>query len=351
LVEEETMSTQRYVFVLVVLLFGTAGLVSAQSASPTHMLEQQQYLANSGLAAGSPDSVTSGQPAAMLRQQPTPRPTATPEPSLDLLTAYNAPIAEAVAELEYLELIPSGGSEIFREPYAFFEGTGNWFTLLASHNPRTHVIIAGELTFRSGTSEDYESCSLLSRVTLMAGSTPVDSFLEVGFDNDGQLYAVQFVDGEVKAAVAARVRVNFTVPHHILYMAFRDRLTVYLDGERALEDVEIDERAGTYGVALAERGSDARCEGRNIWGWQVDEVVEFGDDCGVRAAKTVNLRAGPGTEFDRAGMLEAGQTELIVGQAPGEDGFVWWKLESGNWVRSDVVTAGGNCVDVPVVGE
>ena len=69
----------------------------------------------------------------------------------------------------------------------------------------------------------------------------------------------------------------------------------------------------------------------------------------MRAPNTVNLRSGPGTENDKAGTLETGQTAFIIGQATDSDGFTWWKLESGSWVRSDVVTAGGNCANVPVL--
>ena len=42
------------------------------------------------------------------------------------------------------------GTRSFREPYAYFEGTGNWFTPLASGHPHTQVIVAGTLTFYGG---------------------------------------------------------------------------------------------------------------------------------------------------------------------------------------------------------
>jgi hypothetical protein len=61
----------------------------------------------------------------------------------------------------------------------------------------------------------------------------------------------------------------------------------------------------------------------------------------------VNLRSGPGTNFDRVGVLAAGTTMNVVGQATGADGFVWFNLDNGNWVRSDVVTADGDCANLP----
>ncbi len=71
--------------------------------------------------------------------------------------------------------------------------------------------------------------------------------------------------------------------------------------------------------------------------------------CSITAVKGANLRTGPGTTFDRAGALAAGASQSVVGQANGSDGFVWWKLDSGSWVRSDLVQTGGDCTAVPTV--
>ncbi|KXK24277.1 MAG: hypothetical protein UZ15_CFX003000333, partial [Chloroflexi bacterium OLB15] len=37
------------------------------------------------------------------------------------------------------------------------------------------------------------------------------------------------------------------------------------------------------------------------------------------------------------------------GQAIGADGFVWWRLGEGVWMRSDVVDETGDCAGVRVV--
>lgn len=64
-------------------------------------------------------------------------------------------------------------------------------------------------------------------------------------------------------------------------------------------------------------------------------------------ATGVNLRAGPGTNFERVGTLAAGDTAFIDGQTVGADGFVWWHLIQDVWVRSDVVTTSGRCDEMP----
>jgi WD40 repeat protein len=71
--------------------------------------------------------------------------------------------------------------------------------------------------------------------------------------------------------------------------------------------------------------------------------------CTFSAPGEANLRSGPGTTFDRAGALSAGQTVEVDGQAQGTDGMTWYRLTDGAWVRSDVVGAPAACATVPVV--
>lgn len=76
---------------------------------------------------------------------------------------------------------------------------------------------------------------------------------------------------------------------------------------------------------------------------------ESGADCTLSAPGNVNLRGGPGTQFGIAGTLAAGTASQATGQTTGSDGFVWWQLTSGYWVRADVVNEAGNCDGLPAV--
>jgi hypothetical protein len=71
--------------------------------------------------------------------------------------------------------------------------------------------------------------------------------------------------------------------------------------------------------------------------------------CTVSAGADVNQRSGPGTDFELAGTLAGGVSAAVNGQATGADGFVWWRLGEGVWVRSDVVNETGDCDGVPIV--
>jgi hypothetical protein len=65
--------------------------------------------------------------------------------------------------------------------------------------------------------------------------------------------------------------------------------------------------------------------------------------CSIGSDRTVNMRSGPGTTFNEAGQIVAGVTVQGNGQAIGGDGYTWWRLTNGAWVRGDVVNAATNC--------
>jgi len=67
--------------------------------------------------------------------------------------------------------------------------------------------------------------------------------------------------------------------------------------------------------------------------------------CFASAANAINMRMGPGTDFEVAGQLTA--DELVIGQQAGNSGAVWYQLSSGFWVREDVVDLRGDCANIP----
>lgn len=72
-------------------------------------------------------------------------------------------------------------------------------------------------------------------------------------------------------------------------------------------------------------------------------------NCTFVAPSAANLRSGAGTTFDVAGILSAGQTVEVDRQTQGTDGMTWYRLATGEWVRSDVVGSPAGCATVPVV--
>ncbi|MCU0513793.1 MAG: hypothetical protein MUE40_14640 [Anaerolineae bacterium] len=271
----------------------------------------------------------------------------TPGPDTDVpatLDDYGGEWETAIAELERGGLISRGGSLVLEEDYAFFDGVGSWFTSLGQGRTHQDVVVAGELTYTSGSTTEYEACGLLARV--QASNRGATIFMEVGLNNDGQAYLLDAPTTGDTVGLVLQAGVDMDTPQHFLIVARRDQVFIYLNGEQITDGTErIEARSGSYGVALIGKGRDSRCEARNLWVYQSPYLEE--GVCQITAPRTANKRSGPGTSFGQAGQLRAGASLTAVAFAVDAGGRRWWKLEDETWVREDVVTAAGDCDDLP----
>jgi WD40 repeat protein len=64
--------------------------------------------------------------------------------------------------------------------------------------------------------------------------------------------------------------------------------------------------------------------------------------CYVTSDRVVNLRSGPGTEFDNPNTMEPGK-RLAVRDELQDGDFTWYHLGIGWWVRGDLVKTHGSC--------
>jgi len=71
-------------------------------------------------------------------------------------------------------------------------------------------------------------------------------------------------------------------------------------------------------------------------------------DCDITAINVVNARSGPGAAFSVQGSLTPDTPVKGIAQEVGVDGFIWWQIEGGSWVREDVVTESDNCSLLPL---
>jgi uncharacterized protein YraI len=85
-------------------------------------------------------------------------------------------------------------------------------------------------------------------------------------------------------------------------------------------------------------------EANEVEGIQVTDTA-----CTVTAINTVNLRSGPGTNYERLDQLNAGETASVTGMSPAVDGYQWWQLSSDSWVRGDLVDISDACHSVEEV--
>ena len=65
-------------------------------------------------------------------------------------------------------------------------------------------------------------------------------------------------------------------------------------------------------------------------------------ECYVTSDRVINLRSGPGTEFDSPDTIQPGERLAVLDQSQ-EGEYTWYYLAIGLWVRSDVIETHGSC--------
>lgn len=69
--------------------------------------------------------------------------------------------------------------------------------------------------------------------------------------------------------------------------------------------------------------------------------------CIVTTLNGVNLREGAGSTFEIVGSAASGASFGADAQAIAEDGVVWWRLFSGEWVASNLTSETEGCANLP----
>lgn len=259
----------------------------------------------------------------------------------DEIDDYDGASEDVIDQLVDEGILGSGNAFLFGEDYAFIGASGSTFTSLGRNRNRTDIVMAGELTFDSQ-SRDYEQCGLLLRVD--DSLDPVQDFLYVGFDSDGDLFIQNNSDDEDDTFDFISMDVDLDDPQHLIMIARGETLDVYVNGELIVAGYEIYEVRGIFGVAQISDSTASTCEARDIWVYDTPFFEE--GVCNVVASGNVNKRSGPGTNFDRDGQMNSGETLEVEGQTEGDDGFIWYELEDGSYVREDIISLVGDCSDI-----
>lgn len=73
-----------------------------------------------------------------------------------------------------------------------------------------------------------------------------------------------------------------------------------------------------------------------------------GITCTLTTLQGVNIRSGPGTEYEQIASRESNKILGADGQVRGSDGKIWWQITTGYWIREDLVRESGDCSNLPV---
>lgn len=89
-------------------------------------------------------------------------------------------------------------------------------------------------------------------------------------------------------------------------------------------------------------------------GWRAEAVnilagLDTRVSCILTAVGVVNVRSFPTITAPRVRQIQPRETATAISQTVGNDGFIWWRVRDGNWVRADVVRAEDACRDLPEI--
>ncbi|RMF80605.1 MAG: SH3 domain-containing protein [Chloroflexi bacterium] len=111
-----------------------------------------------------------------------------------------------------------------------------------------------------------------------------------------------------------------------------------------------DNVIGTYEFGIVEGADAPVMTGGEVVTFPINVTNFESSGCTVSPTQgNVNVRAGASTDFAVVASLGFGENAAVSGQTEGFDGFAWWQLATGGWVRSDVVTTSGPCDDIAAV--
>lgn len=102
-------------------------------------------------------------------------------------------------------------------------------------------------------------------------------------------------------------------------------------------------------VDITVRASQAQVTATVAPQTRVPDINPNDPTCRALVNVGLNLRAGPGTQFDRITVLQAGTVVPIIGRVGSNQ---WWQVRFGatvGWVSAQYVTVYGVCTGVPVV--
>jgi hypothetical protein len=266
---------------------------------------------------------------------------------LQQLPQYAADWQTVIAELQRQDVIGSGGKLLDYRGEQRFQGAANQYIGLAERFPTTNFVLSGNITFTTGSATEFESCSLMGRIT--ARDNSITNYMEVGINNGGSLFYFDLLDKTRNQTLNATFRggiLNGT-RLHVLAIVFGGRMTVYLNGRNVADNALVGTRRGGFALAYRSQSLAAHCLMENVWVYEIERLPA--GPCFITSEYAVNARQGPATTFEASGRLNAYRPAEAVAYARDAFGLRWWRMTNSLWVREDVVGEEGGCDVLPEI--
>ena len=185
----------------------------------------------------------------------------------------------------------------------------------------------------------------INELDVIIGSTIVLTTSQI---EEQAVMIISLVEGHV-AAKSPTILVNLKQPGATVAVTLNDEGRV--DSNSQAVEFDSEEFAGIIRNACQNASQMGVFQGKALQGCDVEltdagtgsSPAGGGGACTVTAFNTINLRGGPGTDYSIAGTLSIGTGTRPESRVTVADGYVWWELPGGSWVRDDLVDMAGDC--------
>jgi hypothetical protein len=260
-----------------------------------------------------------------------------------------------LTELEDDGLIPSGATALFSQSRLSYAGEGVQFSNFGIGTEAMNLLYSATLDFQPQ-SENLEFCGIAARTVReesnrQEGSRSLttirlSAYLMIGLDNRGNLFVADNQSEDSSATTVplpdgmiGRIQLTALIMNNLLY--------VYANNILLIEGLEITEGAGAFAFVYNSSAEETSCLGEMLFAYTFPDVIEM--TCTISPIEVANKRQAATVDAQVIGQLLAGDSIEATGQMQGSDGYTWWQLNDGTWVRDDVVLTAGFCRALPNV--
>ncbi|MEL7433293.1 MAG: hypothetical protein AAFN11_05045 [Chloroflexota bacterium] len=264
-----------------------------------------------------------------------------------------------LAQLEATGFIPSGAESQSDLPFVSLTTAGTNFDTYGMDADAINLVMGATLDFDPN-GDILEFCAIGGRISRdsafdilftergLATQTTISitDYLLFAVDSLGTVVLIdndpvnedldlEFADDDVDIDEAVQLTM----------VVLDNRFYGYVNGELAIEE-NLDRSRGGFAFFLQSGAQNTRCAAENFFAYEIPDHYVFGR-CDIVGIGQFNRRGGPSTATAIDGQTVFGEVYEAVGQIEADDGFTWWELDDGAWVREDIVSAQGDCRTLP----
>jgi len=172
-----------------------------------------------------------------------------------------------VETLTELGLIPDSEGDLYASEGVVISRIGAWFEPLFEDVSARHVVMSGDIFFLPNS--EGETCLLSARIERDSIGV-AQRYLDIGVNSLDEVFIGETADnGEY--SLATQDGMLTAAGGNILFVAYGDRLSVYVNGRVAFQNIEITRRDGSLGVSSNATTSYTVCHVTNLWAYTFDD--------------------------------------------------------------------------------